>query len=100
MSAIQVLPEEAIRRVTVDGYLVPRLSMKEIAATGQWNVIYDGRFCVLAEDLEELTRWLPFIANVQAVADGYSCHGENSIYNPNPHRVKVSCIGFVEKDQP
>jgi hypothetical protein len=66
--------------------------VQEIAATGQWNVIYDGRFCVLAEDLEEVTRWLPLIANVQAVADGYSCHGENSVYRPNPHKVQVMCI--------
>lgn len=96
MSGIQVLPPQSIRRVTVDGFAVPRVSVHEIAETGQWNVIYDERFCVLAEDLEEVSRWLPFIANVQAVADGYSCHGENSVHTPNPHKVQVMCIGSVE----
>jgi hypothetical protein len=89
---IQILPPQSLRYVALDGYMVPRVTVQEIAATGQWNVIYDGRFCVLAEDLEEVTRWLPLIANVQAVADGYSCHGENSVYRPNPHKVQVMCI--------
>lgn len=26
---------------------------------------------------------IPLIANVQAVSEGYSCHGENSTYRPN-----------------
>ena len=89
---IQILPEHSTRYVTLDGDAVPRVAVQEIAATGQWNVIYDGRFCVLAEDLEEVNRWLPLIANVQAVAEGYSCHGETSFYRPNPHSVKVMCI--------
>ncbi len=97
-TAVQVLPAQTIRRVTVDGFAVPRVTVHEIAATGQWNVIYDERFCVLVEDLDELSRWLPFIANVQAVADGYSCHGENSVHNPNLHKVKVMCIGSVERN--
>lgn len=90
---IQVLPERTVREMTLGGYLVPRVTVQEIAATGQWNVIYDGRFCVLAEDLDEVNRWLPLIANVQAVAGGYSCHGENSVYRPNPHKVRVMEIG-------
>lgn len=56
--SVQILPELRTRPVTVDGYAVPRVSAHEIPSTGQWNVIYDGRFCVLAESLEELTRWL------------------------------------------
>lgn len=95
---IQILPEQSVRVVTMDGYAVPRVTVQEIAATGQWNVIYDGRFCALAEDLEEVGRWLPLIANVQAVAAGYSCHGEHSVYQPNPHKVKVMCIDLVEGD--
>ncbi len=89
---IQILPERVIRHIALDGYAVPRVTVNEVAETGQWNVIYDGRFCALAEDLEELNRWLPLIANVQAVAEGYSCHGENSAYRPNPHKVKVMFI--------
>lgn len=92
----QILPERGTRETTIDGYRVPRVAVVEIAATGQWNVIFDGRFCVLAEDLEEVNRWLPMIANVQAVGEGYSCHGEHSVYRPNPHKVKMMCIGSVE----
>jgi hypothetical protein len=95
---IRILPEHAVRRVTLDGYAVPRVTVQEITASGQWNVIYDGRFCALAEDLEELNRWLPLIANVQAVAQGYSCHGENSVYRPNPHRVKIMFIDSASRD--
>ncbi|MDB5975122.1 MAG: hypothetical protein JWR07_1882 [Nevskia sp.] len=88
---IQILPEQTVRPVTIDGYLVPRVTVHEIAATGQWNVIYDNRFCALAEGIDELNRWLPLIANAQAVAEGYSCHGENSV-RMNPHSVQVMCI--------
>jgi hypothetical protein len=95
---IRILPEHAVRMVTLDGYAVPRVAVQEIAATGQWNVIYDGRFCALAEDLEELNRWLPLIANIQAVAEGYSCHGDNSVYRPNPHQVRVMCIDSTATD--
>lgn len=89
---IQVLPAQSVRRVTIDGYLVPGMAMQEIASTGQWDVIYDNRICVLAEDLSEVNRWLLMLANVQAVAGGYSCHGENSVHLPNPHKVSVMCI--------
>jgi len=96
---IQILPEQSVRHVALYGYMVPRLTVHEIPGTGQWNVIYDGRFCTMAEDIEEMNRWLPFIANVQAVADGYSCHGENSVWRPNPHKVKVMCIeASTQKD--
>jgi hypothetical protein len=89
---IQILPDHSRREITLDGFAVPRVSVQEISATGQWNVIFDGRFCVLADDLEEVNRWIPMIANVQAVAEGYSCHGDNSVYRPNPHQVRVMCI--------
>ena len=88
-------PRQPGQQVTIDGFAVPRVEVREITATGQWNVIYDGRFCVLAEDLEEVNRWLPLIANVQAVAEGYSCHGENSVYRPNPHKLRVMEIGSI-----
>lgn len=86
---LRVLPERAECEVTVDGYAVPLLSVREIAETGQWNVIYDRRHCVLAESVDELARWIPFLANVAAIANGYSCHGENSVWQPNPHQVRV-----------
>ena len=97
---VHVLPEQRTRCVTVGGYSVPSITVHEIEATGQWNVMCGGRVCVLAEDMEEVVRWLPFIANMQAVAAGYSCHGENSIHRPNPHKVQVMCIGSVSKGTP
>jgi hypothetical protein len=94
---MQILPPRSPgRQITIDGYAVPRLEVAEDAATGQWRVTYDGRFGVVAESLEELQRWLWIVAQAQAVGEGYSCHGENSVYRPNPHKVRVMEIGSVE----
>jgi hypothetical protein len=94
---LQILPPRSPgRQITIDGYAVPRLEVAEDAATGQWHVTYDGRFGVVAENLEELQRWLWIVAQAQAVGEGYSCHGENSVYRPNPHQVKVMQIGTSE----
>lgn len=80
------------RRVTIDGYLVPHVEVSEDPASGQWHVVYDGRFGIVSESLEELQRWLWIVANAQAVGEGYSCHGEHSVYHPNPHKVRVGVI--------
>ena len=94
---LRVLPKmEMAQGVTMDGYLVPRLEVREDSASGCWNVIYDGRFAVTAS-LEELQRWLWLLAQVQAVGEGYSCHGANSVYRPNPHKQQVIGIGVVIK---
>ncbi|WP_314324437.1 hypothetical protein [Comamonas aquatica] len=87
---------EAMQLVSIDGYLVPRLEVHEDAASGQWNVIYDGRFAVTAS-IEELNRWIWLIAQAQAVGGGYSCHGENSVDRPNPYKIQMLCIGSVLK---
>lgn len=87
---------EAMQLVSIDGYLVPRLEVHEDAASGQWNVIYDGRFAVTAS-IEELNRWIWLIAQAQAVGCGYSCHGGNSVYRPNPHKKQLLCMGSVVK---
>jgi len=93
---LEILPVQTTgQAVTIDGYLVPRVEVKEDGATGQWNVVYDGRFSIMAS-LEELQRWLWLLAQAQAVGEGYSCHGKNSVYRPNPHGVRVMCIGSVE----
>ncbi len=89
-------PRTAGQAVTIDGYLVPRVEVSEDAATGRWIVTYDGRFGIVAEDLEELRRWLWLLAQVQAVGEGYSCHGKNSVYRPNPHQVEVMQIGAIQ----
>lgn len=80
--------------VTVDGYLVPRVEVAEDQATGQWYVTYDKRFSIVAS-LDELQRWVWLLAQVQAVGEGYSCHGKNSVFRPNPYQVQVMCIDGV-----
>lgn len=89
-------PMNAGRQVTIDGFLVPRIEVAEDPANGHWRVTYDGRFATVAETLEELQRWLWIVANAQAVGEGYSCHGEHSIYRPNPNKVRVGMISTVE----
>jgi hypothetical protein len=88
------------QRVTLDGYEVPRVEVAEDAATGKWHVRYDDRFAIMADNLEELQRWLWIVATAQAVGEGYSCHGENSVYRPNPHKRKIMCIGSIETAAP
>jgi hypothetical protein len=93
---LEVLPAMAAgHSVTLDGYLVPRVQVLEDQATGLWNVTYDNRFGITVS-LEEMQRWLWLLAQAQAVGEGYSCHGENSVYRPNPHKVQIMCIGSVE----
>ena len=89
-------PRQCGQTVTLDGYLVPRVEVSENAATGQWHMTYDGRYSVEADSLEELQRWVWIVAQAQAVGEGYSCHGKNSVYRPNPHKVQVMCIGQVD----
>lgn len=94
---LEVLPKRSPgHQVTINGFAVPRVEVTEDAATGKWHVTYDGRFGIVAESLEELQRWLWIVANAQAVGEGYSCHGVNSLYRPNPHKIQVMCIGSVD----
>ncbi len=94
---LSILPKRTSgHQVMIDGFAVPRIEVAEDAASGRWHVTYDGRFGVMAESLDELQRWLWIVANAQAVGEGYSCHGENSVYRPNPHKVQVMCIGSVK----
>lgn len=92
--ALSILPRRTPGcQVILDGYALPRVEVAEDDSTGRWNVTYDGRFGVVAESLEELQRWLWLVAQAQAVGEGYSCHGENSVWRPNPHKVRVMEIG-------
>ena len=95
---LEVLPQMISgQQVTIDGFLVPRVTVSEDQSTGQWNICYDGRFSIMAS-MEELQRWLWLLAQAQAVGEGYSCHGENSVYQPNPHKVRVMCLGSIETE--
>ena len=94
---LAILPQmSAGRQVCIDGFLVPRIEVAEDPTNGHWRVTYDKRFAAVAETLEELQRWLWIVANAQAVGEGYSCHGEHSIYHPNPNKVRVGMISTVE----
>ena len=89
------------REVTIDGFLVPRVEVGEDPATGLWCLFLDRRYGTPPVDIDELHRWLPMIANALAIGAGYSCHGENSVWRQNPHKVRVSCVGAVQSnDEP
>ena len=93
---LKILPvRSAGQSVTIDGYLVPRVEVREELATGQWSVVYDNRFTILA-GIEEMQKWIWLLAQAQAVGEGYSCHGLNSVFKPNPHQVQVMQIGSVQ----
>lgn len=95
---LEVLPLMSTgQQVAIDGFLVPRVTVSESAATGQWNICYDGRFSITAS-LEELQRWIWLVAQAQAVGGGYSCHGENSVHQPNPQKVRVMRLESVQAE--
>jgi len=94
---LEILPRMDIGHdVTLDGYLVPGVRVVERDDSGQWNVTLDGRYGIVAENIEELQRWIWLVANAMAVGAGYSCHGKNSQVG-NPYKVQVMCIGTVER---
>ena len=96
---LSIIPKRSPgHEVTIDGFAVPRVEVEEDAASGRWQLTYDGRFGVTADSLEELQRWLWIVANAQAVGERYSCHGENSVYRPNPHKKQVMCIGSIDAE--
>ena len=86
-------PFHPVDKVTVDGFRVPYLTAIRKSGANDGTVILslDERF-LLEVDQSEAEKWIPFLANAMAVAAGYSCHGENSVKDPNPFRVKVSEI--------
>ena len=91
---IEVLPPRAPgREVTIDGYLVPGIEVGEDPETGKWCLFLDRRYGTPPVEIEELHRWIPLIANALAIGAGYSCHGENSVWRPNPYKLR--CIGIT-----
>jgi hypothetical protein len=82
--------------VTSDGYRVPKLT----AIVKQDNTIslsLDHRFLVDCTK-QEAEKWIWFIANAMAIGAGYSCHGENSVKDPNPFMVKITGLSEVPHD--
>lgn len=96
---IKVLPRRSPgREVTIDGYEVPRVEVGEDPGSGLWCLFLDGRFGTEPVTLEELHRWLPIIAHALAIGAGYSCHGENSVFRPNPFKRRVFDIAVAERE--
>jgi hypothetical protein len=89
---LSFLPPRSVREVTLDGDAVPGIEAREVNHGTECNVFLDGRFGITipAEHAQSVI-WL--LANALAIGAGYSCHGENSVYKPNPYKVKVMCIG-------
>lgn len=86
----RILPKRMSgHQVTVDGFLVPRVEVSENVETGLWTLFLDGIYGSEEVSLEELHRWIWLIANAMAIGGNYSCHGENSVYRPNPYKLKV-----------
>lgn len=84
-------------RVVVDGYAVPHLTAYLISGTeDEWNLVCDGRFIMQAPGAE-IQRWLWFLTNCMAVAEGWSCHGEHS-QPVNPYRLQVHEVVSVEQE--
>ena len=92
---IEFLPPRSTREITLDGYAVPDIEAREVDNGTNCNIFVDGRFGITipAEHAQQVL-WL--LANAMAVGAGYSCHGENSVYRPNPYKVRVACIGTVK----
>jgi hypothetical protein len=83
-----------VNYLTVDGYAVPDVQVNVVKSPPGDVVSYmltvDRRFMLpdITPAQFEQVAW--FVANAMAVAAGYSCHGENSVANPNPYKVQVA----------
>lgn len=91
MNGLEYLPPYSFRGFTLDGYEVPHVEAREVDNGVNCNIFLDRRFGITipAEHAQQVI-WL--LANALAVGAGYSCHGENSSYRPNPFKVQVHCI--------
>lgn len=82
--------QEEYYKPTIGGYVIPQLRIlrKKGAQDGIATVLLDNRFMIdVSED--QLDPWLWIVANAMAIGAGYSCHGENSIKDPNPFKTKL-----------
>jgi hypothetical protein len=82
---------------TVDGYEIPKLTVirKTGAKDGEVSVILDDRFIIDVPE-DQLDPWLWIVANAMALGAGYSCHGENSVKEPNQFKRKL--VGFESSE--
>lgn len=82
-------------RVTIDGYEVPDL--RAVRVNGMISMTLDHRFGCDIPDDEHAHSIIWFIANVMAVAAGYSCFGENA-KPANPFKCRMTGIGLSQVD--
>jgi hypothetical protein len=83
--------EQNALAVEVDGYSLPYIEAHKFTSedevTGEnedlISLVLDRRFG-LDTNVEEIERWLPFLANAMAIAAGRTSHGEwSNIRNPH-----------------
>lgn len=79
---------------SIGGYEIPnvRVLHKTGAQDGISTVVLDRRF-VIDVPYDQLDPWLWIVANAMAIGAGYSCHGENSVKDPNPFKRKLVELG-------
>lgn len=85
-----------VNYLTVDGFAVPDIQVNTAknpqGEITSYELVLDRRLSIrVPPSLFENVAW--FVANAMAVAAGYSCHGENSVANPNKYRVRVCQLG-------
>lgn len=85
-------------RLSIDGYEVPnvRIIKRTGAQDGIVTVVLDNRFMIDVPD-DQLDPWMWIVANAMAIGGGYSCHGENSVKDPNPYKRRLAELGEIEK---
>ncbi len=79
-------------RVSLGGYVIPRLEGQLDEETGLWHFMLDKRFgCTVPRQYAEGVAHL--IANAMAIGAGYSCFGEGSLMgDPNRFKCKITEI--------
>lgn len=87
-------PRQPGSLVVIDGYLVPNIEVHDNPAGVE--IVLDGRFGITITDRGVFADVMFLIANAQAVAAGYSCHGENCELS-NPHKVKCTRLDGTPK---
>lgn len=84
-------------RFTVEGYMVPRIFMYQRGDTnGQYTIRFDERWEMDIDpaDIEQVYRWVYWIAQMMAVSAGYPCMGSNDKRSP----YATSVIGITPMD--
>lgn len=86
-----------VHTVTLDGYVVPYITVTPMEGKDEIYVYVDGRFGIRVPVTKaELDNWMPILANAMAVAAGYPCHGADRP-KTNPFAVRMASPILVRK---